>query len=195
MGRRSIRQPPDVLTNSIEPGSGSSPSAVSNTPTSDSEPRISARIVAETRSAARVSTKTTWSINSALPASSHEFEADWVRNCRAARCRLAGSAVAFRNSRNSTSGSMPGVGLGRFVGAGCSTVPIACGADELGTPAQPASNVASNISRAIARSRRTPTRSIRRARVVADARWGRAQSVPGSVVSAAERVSWATGWW
>src|SRR5271156_157607 len=116
---------------------------------------MSARMVAETRSAARVSTKTTWSINSALPASSHALEADWVRNCRAARCRLAGSAVALRNSRNSMSGSMPGVGLGRFVGAGCSTVPIACGADELGTPAQPASNMVKNISRDIARNRRT----------------------------------------
>ena len=33
---------------------------------------------------------------------------------------------------------MPAVGLGRLGGAGRSTVPIACGDDELGTPAQPA---------------------------------------------------------
>lgn len=71
-----MRQPPEVLTNSIGPGSGSTPSAVSNTPMSDSEPRMSARMVAETRSAARVSTNTTWSISSALPASSHELDAD-----------------------------------------------------------------------------------------------------------------------
>ena len=100
-------------------------------------PRMSARMVTETRSAPRVSTKTTWSISSALPASSQALDADSVRNCRAARCRFAGSAVALRNSRSSRSGSMPGVGFGRLCGAGRSTVPIACGADELGTPAQP----------------------------------------------------------
>ena len=38
---------------------------------------------------------------------------------------------------------MPGVGLGRLHGAGCSTVPMACGADELGMPAQPASSTGS----------------------------------------------------
>ena len=52
---------------------------------------------------------------------------------------VGGSAVALRNSRSSTSGSIPGVGFGRLGGAGRSTVPIACGADELGTPAHPAS--------------------------------------------------------
>ncbi len=134
-----MRQPPGVFTNSIGPGSGSAPSPVSNTPMSESDPRISARMVTETRSGPRVSTKTTRSISSALPASSHPFDADSVRNCRAARCRLDGSAVALRNSRSSTSGSIPGVGFGRLGGAGRSTVPIACGADELGTPAQPAS--------------------------------------------------------
>ncbi len=40
-----------------------------------------------------------------------------------------------------------------------------------------------------------PKRSTRRARVVADARWVRAQAVPGSLVPPAELVSWATGWW
>ena len=38
---------------------------------------------------------------------------------------------------------MPGVGLGRLGGAGRSTVPIAWGADEVGTPAQPATSSAS----------------------------------------------------
>ncbi len=107
MGSRSMRHPPGVLTSSIGPGSGSAPSPVSNTPMSDSEPRMSARMLTETRSGPRVSTNTTRSISSALPASSHAREADSVRNCRAARCRLAGSAVALRNSRSSTSGSMP----------------------------------------------------------------------------------------
>ena len=68
-----------------------------------------------------------------------------------ARCRLAGSAVALRNSRSRMSGSMAGVGLGRLGGAGRSTVPIACGADELGTPAQPArANTSSHTAYKIA---------------------------------------------
>ena len=66
-----MRQPPGVFTSSIGPGSGSAPSPVSNTPMSDSEPRMSARMFTETRSGPRVSTNTTRSISSALPASSH----------------------------------------------------------------------------------------------------------------------------
>ena len=150
-----MRQPPAVFASSMGPGSGRAPSPVSNTPMSDSEPRMSARMLTETRSGPRVSTNTTLSISSALPASSQPREADSVRNCRAARCRLAGSAVALRNSRSSTSGSMPGVGLGRLGGAGRSTVPIACGADELGTPAQPAR--ANTSSHTAARARFTPS--------------------------------------
>ena len=153
-----MRHPPGVLTSSIGPGSGSAPSPVSKTPTSDSDPRMSARMVTETRSGPRVSTNTTLSISRALPASSHAREADSVRNCRAARCRLAGSAVALRNSRSRMSGSMPGVGLGRLGGAGRSTVPMACGADELGTPAQPARTNTSSHAAARTRFTRSPRR-------------------------------------
>ena len=120
-----MRHPPLVFTSSIGPGSGSAPSAVSNTPMSESEPRMSARMFTETRSALRVSTNTTLSINIALPASSQPRDADSVRNWRAARCRFAGSAVALRNSRSSTSGSMAGVGFGRLGGDERSTVPMA----------------------------------------------------------------------
>lgn len=52
---RSCRRRP----NSIGPGSGSTPSAVSNIPMSDKEPRMCVRMVTETRSAARVLTNTT----------------------------------------------------------------------------------------------------------------------------------------
>ena len=85
-----MRQPPGVFTSSIGPGSGSAPSPVSNTPMSDSDPRMSARMFTETRSGPRVSTKTTRSISSALPASSQPLDADSVRNWRAARCRFDG---------------------------------------------------------------------------------------------------------
>ena len=180
-----MRQPPDVLTSSIGPGSGSAPSPVSNTPMSDSEPRMSARMVTETRSGPRVSTNTTWSISSALPASSHALDADSVRNWRAARCRLAGSAVALRNSRSSTSGSMPGVGLGRLGGAGRSTVPMACGADELGTPAQPASSD-QRSSRHDRRGRASHAFS-----APVRVRWPERRGL----AFGAQRVSSAAGWW
>ena len=154
-----MRQPSEVLISSMGPGSGSAPSPVSNTPMSDSEPRMSARMVTETFSGSRVSTNTTLSISSALPASSQPLDADSVRNCRAARWRFAGSAVALRNSRSRMSGSMPGVGLGRLGGAGRLTVPMACGEDELGTPAQPASTSVRTASQATtARVTRSPRR-------------------------------------
>ena len=56
-------------------------------------------MVTETLSRERVSVNTTLSMSRALPWSSQSLDADSVRNWRAAKWRLAGSAVALRNSR------------------------------------------------------------------------------------------------
>ncbi|WP_219927087.1 hypothetical protein, partial [Siccibacter turicensis] len=85
--------------------------------------------------------------------------------------------------------------LGRFDGTGRSTVPMACGADVLGTLAQPASTAPRNNKIVSRINRSTP-----RAHVGADVPCIPVASVADSVARpvaelAAGSVSWAAGWW
>ena len=120
-------------------GRDSAPSPVSNTPVSEIEPRMSAFIATETRSGPRVSTNTTRSISSALPASSpraRRRRGEELPGCQMAIRRIRGGLEEFAQQNVGIHRRCRGwAGSAARRGPWCRE-PVA--PEELGTPAHPA---------------------------------------------------------